>query len=76
MVLSCLGQFVAGLNDCGEFSRGQTYRLATVALKSCDLPEPFCFRLGFGLEKLPPSIKRTKIEIPGMRLAVSIFKDS
>jgi hypothetical protein len=54
----------------------QTYRLPAVALQGCDLAEPFRFRLGFGLEKLPASIKRTKIEIPGMRLAVAIFKDS
>jgi hypothetical protein len=70
------GQFFASLNDCGEFTRGQTYRLAPVALQGCDLAEPFCFRLGFGLEKLPASIKRTEIEILGMRLAVAIFKDS
>jgi len=47
-----------------------------VALQGCHLPEPFSFRFGFGLEKLPASIKRTKIEIPGMGLAVAIFKDS
>jgi hypothetical protein len=70
------GQFVAGLNDCGEFTRGQTYRLPAVALQGCDLPEPFSFRFCFGLEKLPASIKRTKIEIPGMRFAVAIFEDS
>ena len=74
--LAVSGEFFAGLNDCGEFTRGQTYRLAPVALQGCDLAEPFRFRLGFGLEKLPASIKRTKIEIPGMRLAVAIFKDS
>jgi len=70
------GEFFAGLNDCGEFTRGQTYRLAPVALEGCDLPEPFRFRFGFGLEKLPAWIKRTKIEISGMRLAVAIFEDS
>jgi hypothetical protein len=64
------------LDDCGELARGQTYGLAPVALQGCDLAEPFCFRLGFGLEKLPASIKRTEIEIPGMRFAVAIFEDS
>ena len=34
------------------------------------------FRFGFGLEKLPASIKRTEIEIPGMRFTVAIFEDS
>jgi hypothetical protein len=47
-----------------------------VALQGRDLAEPFRFRLCFGLEKLPASIKTTEIEIPGMRLAVAIFKDS
>jgi len=47
-----------------------------VALQGCDLPEPFSLGLCFGLEKLPASIKRTEIEIPGMRFAVAIFEDS
>jgi len=55
-------EFIAGLDDRREFARGQTYRLAPVALQGCDLAEPFCFGLCFGLEKLPASIKRTKIE--------------
>src|SRR4029453_19661420 len=74
--LAVSGQFFAGLNDRGEFTRGQTYRLAAVALECYDLAGSFCFRLGFGLEKLSASIKRTEIEIPGMRFAVAIFEDS
>ena len=65
MVLPCLASFL-GPNDCGEFTRGQTYRLPPVALQGCDLAEPFGFGFGFGLEKLPASIKRTKIEIIGV----------
>lgn len=44
--------------------------------QGCDLPEPFSFGFRFGLEKLPASIKRTEIEIPGMCFAVAIFEDS
>jgi hypothetical protein len=47
-----------------------------VALQGCDLAQSFRFRLGFGLEKLPASVKRTEVEIPGMRFAVTIFEDS
>lgn len=34
------------------------------------------FRFSFRLEKLPASIKRTKVKVPGMRFAVAIFEDS
>jgi hypothetical protein len=47
-----------------------------MALQRRDLAEPFRFRLGFSLEKLPTSIKRTEIEIPGMCLAVATLEDS
>ena len=47
-----------------------------MAFQGCDLPEPFRFRIGFGLEKLPAFVKWTEIEIPGMGFAVAIFKDS
>jgi hypothetical protein len=47
-----------------------------VALQGCNLAEPFRFSFCFRLEKLSPSIKRTKIKIPGMRFAVAIFEDS
>ena len=65
------GKFLADLDDCREFTRGQSYGPAPVARQSCDLAKPFCFRFGFGLEKLPASIKRTEIEIPGMRFTVA-----
>lgn len=74
--LAMFGEVLAGLDDSGEFTRWQTYRLAPVALQGCDLPEPFRLGLRFGLEKLPASIKRTEIEIPGMRFAVAIFENS
>jgi hypothetical protein len=60
----------------GEFTRWQTYGLTPVAFQGCDLPKPFRFSFSFRLEKLPASIKRTEIEIPGMRFAVAIFEDS
>jgi hypothetical protein len=47
-----------------------------VAFQGRDLAEPFRFSFGFGLEKLPASIKRTEIKIPGMRFAVAIFEDT
>src|SRR5205823_8090140 len=74
--LAVFGKSLAGLDDCGEFARGQANGLSPVALQGCDLTEPFCFRLGFGLEKFSASIKRTEIKIPGMRFAVAIFEDS
>ena len=74
--LAVFGKFFAGLDDCGEFPGDQTYGLVPVALQSCDLPKPFRFSFRFGLEKLPGSIKRTEIKIPGMRFAVAIFEDS
>jgi hypothetical protein len=74
--LAVFGKFFAGLDDCGEFPGGHTYGLAPVAFQGRDLAEPFRFSFGFGLEKLPASIKRTEIKIPGMRFAVAIFEDS
>src|SRR4029077_8302004 len=74
--LAVFSEFFAGLDDCGEFTAGRPiasrpWRSRVVIWRSRS-----AFRLGFGLEKLPASIKRTKIEIPGMRLAVAIFEDS
>src|SRR4029450_3670607 len=74
--LAVFGKFLAGLDDRGEFTRRQTYGLAPVALQGWDRSGPFRVGFGFGLEKLPASIKRTEIEIPGMRFAVAIFEDS
>ena len=50
------------------------YALPPAAFQGCDLEQPF--RFGFSLEKLSTSIKRTEIEIPRMRFAVTIFEDS
>ncbi len=65
------GKFLADLDDCREFTWGQSYGLAPMARQGCDLAKLFCFRFGFGLEKLPASIKRTEIEVPGMRFTVA-----
>jgi hypothetical protein len=74
--LAVFGKSFAGLDDCREIPGSQTYGLAPVAFQGRDLAEPFSFRFRFGLEKLPASIKRTEIKIPGMRFAVAIFEDS